>query len=310
MPQLESFTEHLSAILDDLIRGSQSGRPPDLSTDSSAELSADSVADSPANSWPDASGSGLSVTETRVLHKLEQLRRRLRAPPPPPNPIAAGQARSPGELDRVLVAPLISYMVDIAAGNLQLTWDQVKAAQVESPALGEALAALLNLNEELRFSEELREQARREQLELNQRLAERNAELTHEREAMAALIRDLSAVMLEIARGVLLVPLVGPYDAQRAEMLTQGVLDKIATLHIKSVIFDFTGVSLVDTQTAHLFSRLTHAARLLGARVVVAGIQPQVATAMTALGLDLADLAVTTGVQQALTLCLNPDRRP
>lgn len=233
---------------------------------------------------------------------LEPLRQKLQQPEGPP----AGPVGGPADLqrDRELVAPLIKHMVDIAGGQLSLTWDDVKAAQSRSPALGEALAGLLNLDEELRFSEGEQAQVRREQLELSQRLLQQNEELRREREAMAALIRDLSAVMLEIAPGVLLVPLVGSYDLERAQHLTEGILARISAQRIRRLLIDFTGVSVVDTGTAQLFYRLTQSAGLLGASVIAAGIQPPVAAAMVGLGVELRGVEITTGVQEALARCL------
>jgi rsbT co-antagonist protein RsbR len=48
--------------------------------------------------------------------------------------------------------------------------------------------------------------------------------------------------------------------------------------------------------------RVAQAARLLGARVVLAGIRPEVAQAIVGLGVDLAGLATTATFQDGIAL--------
>jgi rsbT co-antagonist protein RsbR len=231
---------------------------------------------------------GLSPVEARMLRSLRALQQRSE------------------DRERELVTPLIAHMVEIAGGHLRLTWEDVKAVESRSPPLSEALAGLLNLNEELRFSEEQHEEARRKQSDLNERLAAQNAELLREREAMAALVRDLSAVMLEVSRGVLLIPLAGPYDSARAHDVTARALDVITARSVHHVILDFTGVPRIDEGTAQLFVQLAQGASLLGAIVVAAGVQADVAKTMTSLGVGLSGMAIARGVEQAIAMCTSP----
>jgi rsbT co-antagonist protein RsbR len=66
------------------------------------------------------------------------------------------------------------------------------------------------------------------------------------------------------------------------------------------LILDITGVSVVDTQVAQGFIQIVHAARLLGAEVVLVGIRPEIAQTMVGLGIQLPHMITYSSLQRGI----------
>ena len=115
-------------------------------------------------------------------------------------------------------------------------------------------------------------------------------------------IRALSLPILPINQTTLAAPLVGIFDAQRLAELQQHVLVAIKRSGARTLVLDITGVPTIDQEVALGLLRVAQAARLLGARVVLAGIRPEVAQAIVSLGMDLAGLNTTATFQDGIAL--------
>lgn len=113
-------------------------------------------------------------------------------------------------------------------------------------------------------------------------------------------VREMSAPVVPVLRGVLVAPLVGALDADRARELTQNVLNSVTEQHARYVIFDITGVPIVDTQVAQVLLQTTAAVQLLGARALLVGIRPEVAQTIISLGLDMGALTTYSNLQEAI----------
>jgi anti-anti-sigma regulatory factor len=97
------------------------------------------------------------------------------------------------------------------------------------------------------------------------------------RESVTRLARQFSAPILPALPGVLVLPIVGAIGPARARQIVDVLLAAIAGHAAHTAIVDMTGLTAADaTLPAHL-QRVTTSARLLGARVVLAGISPTVA---------------------------------
>jgi anti-anti-sigma factor len=111
-------------------------------------------------------------------------------------------------------------------------------------------------------------------------------------------LRELSTPLIPITEDVLIMPLIGTVDSQRAQMIMEALLEGVAQHQADLVILDITGVSVVDTQVAQAFIQSAQAVRLLGAQVMLTGIQPQIAQTLVHLGTDLSGI-ITRGSLQA-----------
>ncbi|MBZ5715337.1 PAS domain S-box protein [Nannocystis pusilla] len=113
-------------------------------------------------------------------------------------------------------------------------------------------------------------------------------DLTEQRSVAAGLAcggaieRSTPAPVLRVAAGVLVVPLVGHYHAARVQDLTQTVLAAISDQRAHALILDVTGLVDADERVADYFARTAAAARLLGARCLLAGVSPALAQLLAA----------------------------
>ena len=131
------------------------------------------------------------------------------------------------------------------------------------------------------------------------------------------IVRELSTPLVPIAEGILVLPLVGTVDSQRAQQIMDVLLSGIADRRAKVVILDITGVPVVDTSVANYLLQATQAVRLLGAECILVGITPEVAQTVVGLGVDLHTLVTRSdlqgGVEYALKILgrriVQPSRR-
>jgi rsbT co-antagonist protein RsbR len=110
-------------------------------------------------------------------------------------------------------------------------------------------------------------------------------------------LRELSTPLLPLDQHVLAMPLVGTIDSSRAQQMMEMLLEGVAHHRAEVVIMDITGVKVVDTQVAQALVHIAQAVRLLGAQVVLTGIQPQIAQTLVHLGADMRGV-VTRGTLQ------------
>src|SRR5439155_22952528 len=82
-------------------------------------------------------------------------------------------------------------------------------------------------------------------------------------------IRGLSTPVLQVGERLLILPIIGVIDPQRARQLTEQLLRAIRTNRAKVVVIDITGVAAMDSNVANHLVQTVEASRLLGATVIV-----------------------------------------
>ena len=111
---------------------------------------------------------------------------------------------------------------------------------------------------------------------------------------------------VQVWDGILLVPLIGTLDSQRAQHLMERLLQRITETSSPVALLDITGVPTVDTQTAQHLIETIAAVRLLGAEVVLTGVRPAIAQTLVHLGIDLSAIltrsSLTAGLRVAFDL--------
>jgi len=113
-------------------------------------------------------------------------------------------------------------------------------------------------------------------------------------------IQELPTPVLPFRDGMLIVPIIGLIDTRRARRLTEQLLAAIRTERAKAVIIDITGVQAVDSAVANHLIQTIEAARLMGARVTLAGISPEVAQTMVKLGIDVERIVTFGDIRSAI----------
>jgi len=122
---------------------------------------------------------------------------------------------------------------------------------------------------------------------------------------MAEEIRNLSMPVVEIWDGVILTTVVGSLDTAKAERLTEELLDRIVEAEASVALIDITGVAAIDTATAQHLIDTINAVNLLGARVVITGISPDIAQTLVQLGVELDDVETRSSLMDGLQVALS-----
>ena len=117
----------------------------------------------------------------------------------------------------------------------------------------------------------------------------------------AALI-EMSTPVTAIWDGVLLLPLVGIIDSQRAMDITGKVLEEIQRTQATSFILDISGVAVIDTAVANYLIKITKGTQLMGCETIISGISPAIAQTIVGLGIDVGDVRTTGNLRDALRL--------
>ncbi|MBN1889088.1 MAG: STAS domain-containing protein [Thermoflexales bacterium] len=121
--------------------------------------------------------------------------------------------------------------------------------------------------------------------------AQQEASAIGEREQIIARQRraivELSTPIIPVFENILVLPLVGTLDEQRAEIVTEALLMAIVQNQAETIIVDITGLSEMTAQTAAYLVRAAQASRLLGAQIILVGISSRVAMNLVDLGTDL-----------------------
>jgi rsbT co-antagonist protein RsbR len=110
-------------------------------------------------------------------------------------------------------------------------------------------------------------------------------------------IRELSTPVLQVRERLLILPIIGIVDSQRARQLTEQLLRGIRSNRAKVVVMDITGVPSVDSTVANHLVQTVEASRLLGATVIVTGLSPEIAQTLVTIGVDLAKMNTVGDLQ-------------
>jgi rsbT co-antagonist protein RsbR len=123
-------------------------------------------------------------------------------------------------------------------------------------------------------------------------------------------LRELSTPLIPIADHVVIMPLIGAIDTSRAHQILESLLEGVAAHQAEVAILDITGVQVVDTQVAQALIRAAQAVKLLGAQIMLTGIQPQIAQTLVHLGIDLQGITTHSTLQSGITAALHAQRNP
>ncbi len=126
---------------------------------------------------------------------------------------------------------------------------------------------------------------------------ERLAELLREREQT---IEEVSTPVVPVLEGVLVLPLIGSLDRERAERATRAALSEVTRQGARACIIDITGARIEDSAAVANLTNLVDSLRLVGAEGFVTGVGAEAARSLVGLGVDLKGLRTFRTLAQAL----------
>lgn len=128
---------------------------------------------------------------------------------------------------------------------------------------------------EIDIQQNIRNMARKKEAE---EIMQLEALVEEKTRTLQTLVKELSSPLIPVLDGIVVVPLIGRYDEDRAEDLIQNTLNNLPKYQAKYVLLDLTGLNKdISTYTAELIDKLGSAARLLGVEVILVGISAELA---------------------------------
>lgn len=186
--------------------------------------------------------------------------------------------------------------------SLQAEIRQRAAAEAAREAL---LLELVARTDELR---DAKERLERELVEKGRADAERSA--LHEQIIAAQRTRllELSTPLIPITDRILVMPLIGTMDADRAEQAIEAMLHGASSRSADFVILDITGLKRVDESVANMLLLAASGLRLLGTRTVITGIRAEVARTLVHGNASLQGIVTKATLQDGIAVAMRAAR--
>ncbi|WP_437740404.1 AAA family ATPase [Sorangium sp. So ce1504] len=208
---------------------------------------------------------------------------------------------------RVELLGLLSSQASITIENALLL-ERIQEANEE--------AHLANARLEREVEQRTRELARsnaelaRELEDRTRAEAERAALREQVVEAQKARLSELMAPLMPISEDVLVMPIIGTVEAERAAQIMEVALTGAQQTGARALILDITGVRYVDTNVVAALVSVANALRLLGTEPLFTGIRPEVARTMVELGVDLQAMTTLSTLRAGIARALSGSAIP
>ncbi|HEY3227609.1 MAG TPA: GAF domain-containing protein [Roseiflexaceae bacterium] len=119
-------------------------------------------------------------------------------------------------------------------------------------------------------------------------------------ERLRQTIVRISVPLIPVAEGVLVLPLIGQIDGERANQIVEQTLGAVVARQTEQVLIDITGLDTVDMFTISQLLKIVRTSALLGAHCYLVGMSPEAAQTTASLGIDLGSLQSYRDMQSAL----------
>ena len=214
---------------------------------------------------------------------------------------------------RTELASLLAAQAAIALENARLYERLALAKDIEQQAAlakEEANIALRQAQKELEQQVVVRtEDLQRANDQLRSELVERSR-LEQERAALQDQIihmhqdqlNELSTPLIPVRKDILVLPLMGTMDTERAQRTLDILLAGAAERQARAVIIDITGMRRVDAEAASLLLRAVQALRLLGIRTILSGVRASLAQLIVKAGIDFSSVPTRSTLEDAIAV--------
>ncbi|MBM7554215.1 STAS domain-containing protein [Thalassobacillus pellis] len=119
------------------------------------------------------------------------------------------------------------------------------------------------------------------------------------------LVKTLSSPIIPVLEGIVVVPLLGRYDEERAEELISQTLQHLPKHKAEFLILDLTGINnLLTPYTISFIEKMGSTASLIGIKLVLVGISPKLAQSITETSIDLSPFDCFQNLQHGIHYAL------
>ncbi|WP_233562382.1 STAS domain-containing protein [Sorangium cellulosum] len=117
-------------------------------------------------------------------------------------------------------------------------------------------------------------------------------------------IMELSTPIMPVYDHILVLPLIGKLDTERADRITECLLREVVERQARTAIIDVTGVPAMGAEAVTALVRTARALDLLGTHPVLVGIRPEIARALSDQEAHLAGIVVLANLQSGILYAL------
>lgn len=183
------------------------------------------------------------------------------------------------------IAGLVAGTQAVAQGNLDMlipvhSHDELGVLAQSFNQMTQELAASREQTAE--WYESLEQMVEDRTTELHQEMEERTR-LQDEMVQQATALMAMSTPLIPVSDRVIVMPLIGTLDPQRAEQVLATLLEGVQQNQAQVAILDITGVTVIDAFVAGVLINAAQVVRLLGTRIILTGIRPEVAQTLVRL---------------------------
>jgi rsbT co-antagonist protein RsbR len=113
-------------------------------------------------------------------------------------------------------------------------------------------------------------------------------------------IEELSVPVVRLTRSIAVLPLVGTIDTHRSKLIMETSLQKCTELQVEHLFIDLSGVPVIDTMVAHNLFKVINSLKLLGVKVTLSGMRPELAQTVVSLGISFDGISIAGNLYQEL----------
>jgi rsbT co-antagonist protein RsbR len=124
----------------------------------------------------------------------------------------------------------------------------------------------------------------------------------------AIILEEVATPLIPITDEILVMPLIGTVDEQRAERIIEALLQGVTARRARLAIIDITGVKTMAKGGVEGLLKAVKAVHLIGAEVALTGIRPEVARLLVAQGHDLSAVRTFGSLQSGIIYAMERAR--
>lgn len=205
----------------------------------------------------------------------------------------------------------LSAQAATAIENAELYAEQQRTSQELKRSNQELEALIAQRTSQLSESNAHLVQTTRQLKEANERLQQELADRMRSEQARTVLqeeiirvqtarLAEMATPVIPITDEIMVMPLIGTVDAQRAHQVLQTALSGASSHRAKVVILDITGMTKIDGAVAQTLVSTASALRLLGSRMILTGLRAEFAQLLVGLDIELGAILTHSTLQRGI----------
>ncbi|MFC3209585.1 STAS domain-containing protein [Planomicrobium okeanokoites] len=111
---------------------------------------------------------------------------------------------------------------------------------------------------------------------------------------------SLSAPIVPVHDEVVVIPLIGYIDEDRAAFIMDSVIPQIAEMNVDYVILDFSGVMTINGHVAESLHQIGSVFRIMGINIIITGLRPELVQVAISSNIRISSAYAFSTVKQAL----------